>query len=186
MSGSDGEGEALSSVVPISRCVRRQPAKSFVGQFEANAALLGDMRLYSWLTSDASDEATLTYSEMRARAAAVCVALRRKWGAQDADRAMLIYQPSLDLLVRFARVARGSSGLPRSGSGTRARRRARGWARERGLEYYSPRRTPHAPAAPARTSKPVSARPHRRQALPWEARFSVLFWKARCGPPALT
>jgi len=58
-------------------------------------------RLYSWLTADASEEATLSYAEMRARCRAVCVALRRRWGASTNDRLMLVYAPGLELLVAF-------------------------------------------------------------------------------------
>jgi len=100
MSGSESdESETLVNVSAAARSPIHTPAKSFVARFETNVALVPDQRLYTWLTASCAEEATLTYAEMRARCTAICCALRRKWGAADGDRALLIYPPGLDLLV---------------------------------------------------------------------------------------
>ena len=74
---------------------------SIVDLFESRAATLGALRLYTWLRTDGSEEASLSYEQMRERAHAVCVALRRPWAVPEQGRVMLIYPPGLELLVAF-------------------------------------------------------------------------------------
>lgn len=74
---------------------------SLIGSFEERVSELGPQRLYTWLRNDCTEEATLSYAEMREQAVAVCVALHRQWGVAEAERAMLIYPPGLELLVAF-------------------------------------------------------------------------------------
>jgi len=75
--------------------------RSFVSSFEERVGQYGSRRLYTWLRNDCTEEASLTFDELRERAVAVCIALRRQWGVGQGDRAMLLYPPGLDLLVAF-------------------------------------------------------------------------------------
>uniref|UniRef100_A0A0D3I0J9 AMP-dependent synthetase/ligase domain-containing protein n=2 Tax=Emiliania huxleyi TaxID=2903 RepID=A0A0D3I0J9_EMIH1 len=74
---------------------------SFTGKFEENAKRFGARRLYSWMRGDCSEEASLSFAELREQACNLCVALRQKWGANTGDRVMLVYPPGLDFLVAF-------------------------------------------------------------------------------------
>ena len=78
------------------------PAKrSFTGAFEEQARKNGARRLYSWMRGDCSEEASLSFAELREQTCNLCVALRQKWGANTGDRVMLVYPPGLDFLVAF-------------------------------------------------------------------------------------
>jgi len=74
---------------------------NLVAAFEARAVAQGPAKAYTWLRSDASEEASLSYEQLRGRARALCVALHRTWGVPEQARVMLIYPPGLDLLVAF-------------------------------------------------------------------------------------
>ena len=68
---------------------------------EDNARRFCGRRLYSWLRADCSEEATLSFGELREQACSLCVALRQRWGALTGERVMLVYPPGLDFLVAF-------------------------------------------------------------------------------------
>ena len=74
---------------------------SVVDAIEAHAAELAERRLYTWLRMDGSEEATLTFSQLRAGAQTVCCALRQRWHVTGGDRVMLIYPPGLEFNVAF-------------------------------------------------------------------------------------
>ncbi|EOD06406.1 hypothetical protein EMIHUDRAFT_41407, partial [Emiliania huxleyi CCMP1516] len=58
-------------------------------------------RLYSWLRQDGSEEAALSYGELRERACALAVCLRLRWDVPERGRVMLVYPPGLEFLVAF-------------------------------------------------------------------------------------
>eukprot|EP00967_Tisochrysis_lutea_P071348 scaffold94705_cov32-Tisochrysis_lutea.AAC.1 len=93
---SEGAPRRLSAHAPPAPVGR-----SLVGVFEQQARQYAEHTLYSWLRNDASDEASLTYRELRERALSLCAALRRAWSVGEGERAMLIYPPGLELLVAF-------------------------------------------------------------------------------------
>ena len=124
---------------------------SLVAAFEARAAELGNERLYTWLRANLSEEATLSYAELRSRALSVCVALRRTWGVPQQGRAMLIYPPGL---VRR---------LPSPAEPTQSRADARFAPSQRPLRLLPPSR---AAGAARRLLRLQLCRRHRRAVLP--------------------
>ena len=74
---------------------------SLTAAVEEHARRFRGRRLYSWLRADCSEEATLSFGELREQACSLCVALRRRWGIGTGDRVMLVYPPGLDFLVAF-------------------------------------------------------------------------------------
>ena len=74
---------------------------SIVDAIETHTAEMAERRLYTWLRMDGSEEATLTFRQLRDGAQTVCCALRRRWHVVDGDRVMLIYPPGLEFNVAF-------------------------------------------------------------------------------------
>ena len=74
---------------------------TFVGGFEEQVAAFGPRRLYTWVNAKGKEEDTLTYSELRARAIAVCIAIRRAKKLEPGSRVMAVYPPGLEFLVAF-------------------------------------------------------------------------------------
>ena len=77
------------------------PPTSFVDAFESNVQCLAASRLFTWLHSDLSEAATLTYAEARQQALTLCCALKLRWRMAHGARVMLLHPPGLDLIVAF-------------------------------------------------------------------------------------
>jgi acyl-CoA synthetase (AMP-forming)/AMP-acid ligase II len=79
-----------------------EPHGSLIAIFEANVQRQRHSRLYTWLSTASCEEtAAWTYGDVAERSRAVCCSLRRRWGATDGVRVMLVYPPGLDFVVGF-------------------------------------------------------------------------------------
>jgi acyl-CoA synthetase (AMP-forming)/AMP-acid ligase II len=95
--GTPSNGHGRDHAEPV-----RQMHESLIACFEANVQHHRHSRLYTWLSSAACEETAIwTYADVADRSRAVCCAMRRRWGATDGVRVMLVYPPGLDFVVGF-------------------------------------------------------------------------------------